>query len=474
MRGFVDLSWEYSSLPVALRLDFDSMNMKTKATIIIMALAVISLTVGAQTKKWTLQECIDYAIENNIALKQSRNARLSGLEDTYQAKAAMFPSVSASVSQGITNRPFSESGNSTVVGSDVYNTSKATSWSGNYGINAGMTLYSGGSLRTALKQSRLQNSADSLTIEKNTNDVVISIVKAYMQCLYAAEAIKVSESTAEASKAQLDRAIELKNAGELSKVDVAQLESQHASDLYQVTSAKTTLDNYKLQLKQLLELGVSDEIEVENPSGDEAEILRLLPGKEEVCARAVGSMPEIKKAGLDVQAADLSVRQAKSAYAPTLSANASLGTTNVSGVNGSFGSQLEKNFNESVGLSLQIPILHGRKAKTAVNKAKIEADNSRLERLSTEKALLKEVESTYMDAVSAQSKYTSAKEQARCAEQSYELTAEQFNVGMKNTVELVTAANDLLNARVQLLQAKYTALMNNALLEIYQGNYLIN
>ena len=337
-----------------------------------------------------------------------------------------------------------------------------------------MTLYSGGSLRTALKQSRLQNSVDSLSVEENTNDVVISIVKAYMQCLYAAEAVKVSESTAETSKAELDRAVELKNAGELNKVDVAQLESQYASDLYQITSAKATLDNYKLQLKQLLELGVSDEIELEEPTDDEAGILRLLPSKEEVYANALESMPEIKKAGLNVQAADLGIRQAKSAYSPTLTASASLGTTNVSGVSSSFGSQLEKNFNESIGLSLQIPILQGRRARTAVNKAKIEADNSRLVRLSAEKTLLKEVEDTYQEAISAQAKYTSAKEQARYAEQSYQLTTEQFGVGMKNTVELITAKNDLLNARVQLLQAKYTALMNNALLEIYQGNYKIN
>lgn len=337
-----------------------------------------------------------------------------------------------------------------------------------------MTLYSGGSLRTALKQSRLQNSVDSLSVEENTNDVVISIVKAYIQCLYASEAVKVSESTAEASKVLLDRAVELKNAGELSKVDVAQLESQYASDIYQITSAKASLDNYKLQLKQLLELGVSDEIELEEPSDDEAGVLRLLPSKEEVYANALESMPEIKKAGLTVQAADLSIRQAKSAYSPTLSATASLGTTNVSGGSESFGSQLEKNFNESIGLSLQIPILQGRKTKTAVNKAKIEADNSRLERMSVEKALLKEVEDTYLEAVSAQAKYFSAKEQEKYAEQSYELTAEQFNVGMKNTVELVTAQNNLLNARVQLLQSKYTALMNNALLDIYQGNYKIN
>lgn len=448
-------------------------DMGKRIFIIIAAAVAASSSLMAQTKVWTLQECIDYAIENNISLRQSRNTMLSGLEDTYQAKSAMLPSFSGSVSQGITNRPFSDSGNSTVVGSDVYNTSKSTSWSGNYGLSAGLTLYSGGSLRTALKKSRIQNSVDSLSVEESTNDIVISIVQAYMQCLYAAEAIKIGESTAEAAKAQVDRARELKNAGELSKVDVAQLESQYASDLYQVTVAKTNLDNYKLQLKQLLELGVSDEIELDEPADDESGVLRLLPSKEDVYANALQTMPEIKKAELNVTAADLGVRQAKAGYSPTLSANASLGTTNVSGMSNSFGEQLENNFNESIGLSLQIPIFQNRRTKTSVNKAKIEAENSRLEQMSAEKTLLKEVEGTYLDAVSAQSKYVSAKEQARYAEESYNLTAEQFSVGMKNTVELITAQNTLLDARVQLLQSKYTALMNNAILDIYQGNYNI-
>ncbi len=430
----------------------------------------VTTTAETQTKKWTLQECIDYAVENNISLQQSRNTQLSGLEDTYQAKAAMFPSLSASASEGFTNRPFAESGSNTVIGSDVYSTSKNSSLSGNYNLSAQMTLFSGGSLRTALKQSRLQNSVDSLSVLESTNDIVISIIKAYMQCLYAEEAVKVGESTAEASRIQRDRAIELKNAGQLSKVDVAQLESQYASDRYQVTSAKTSLDSYKLQLKQLLELGVNDEMVLDEPSDGEAEILKLLPSKADVYANALASMPEIEKADLNVTAAELAVKKAKSSYSPTLSASAGLGTSNISGVSTSFGTQLGHNFNESLGLNLSIPIFQGRRTKTSVNKAIIEVDNSRLQQLSTEKALLKEVEDVYLEAVSAQSKYISAKEQESYAQQSYELTLEQFNIGMKNTVELITAQNTLLEARVSLLQSKYTALMNNTILEVYQGN----
>lgn len=451
--------------------------MKAKSIILTLVFSLTLLSAAesaAQTRKWSLQDCIDYAMENNISLRQARNRQLSGFEDTRQAKAAFFPNLNASVSQGLTNRPFTDSGNSTVIGSDVYSTSGATSYSGNYGLNASWTLFSGGSLITSLRQSRLQNSVDSLSVQESANDIAVSLVQAYMQCLYATEAVKLGELTAESSKAQLERAIELKNVGELSKVDVAQLESQYASDRYQVTSAKASLDNYRLQLKQLLELGVSDEIELEEPSDGDAEVLRLLPSKEEVCLRTLDAMPEIKKAELNVTASELGIRQARSSYSPTLMATASLGTTNVSGLDSSFDSQIKKNFSESIGLSLQIPIFQGRKVKTAVNKARIALDDSRLEQLSTQKALLKEIEDIYLSAVSAQSKYTSAKEQEKYAEQSYNLTFEQFNVGMKNTVELITAKNNLLNARAELLQAKYTALMNNTLLDIYQGNHKIN
>ena len=435
---------------------------------------LLGAAIHGQTKAWTLQDCIEYAIDNNITLQQSRNSFLSGLEDTYQAKAAMLPSVSASTSQGLSNRPFSDTGTSSVVGSNVYSTSKSTSYSGNYGVNAGMTLWNGGSLRTALKQQRVQNSIDSLAVEETANNIVIAIAQAYVQCLYAKDAVAVSESNEKASKAALDRAVEMKNAGELSKVDVAQLESQHASDVYQITSSKVNLDNSLLQLKQLLELGISEEITLASPEDEEAEILRLLPAKEEIYDAALEAMPEIKMADLSVDAADLAIRQAKTNGLPSLSASAGISTTNLSGSSSSIASQIEKNFSESIGLNLSIPILQGRRAKTAVNKARISAENSRLQQLSAEKALLKEVENAYQDAVSARSQYMAAKEQARYAEQSYEYTSEAFKVGKKNTVEVINAQNNLLSARVSLLQAKYSAMLGNILLDIYQGKMNIN
>lgn len=407
-------------------------------------------------KVWTLGECLDYALENNIQLRQSRNDYLSGIEDTGEAKAALFPSLTASVTQGFTNYPSS-------------NATDRNSYTGTYGLNAGMTLYEGGKLRTAVKRQQVQNRIDALSVEESANDIRIAIVQAYMQCLYAAEAVTVNRSTADASKARRDRAEAMWQAGSISKVDFAQLESQYASDEYQVVVASASLDNYKLQLKQLLELDITEEMNLAAPAIQESEVLSALPAKAEIYATALDAMPEIKRGELAVESAELGIRQARAGFFPSVSLSAGIGTGHMSGGSFESGSQVWNRFNENVGLSVSIPIFSNRKNRTAVNKVRIAVSNSLLERQSLEKELLREVESAYLDAVSAQSQYVAAREKQRYAQQSCDLTDEQFRVGMKNTVELITAQNELTAARQEVLQAKYMALLNIELLDIYQG-----
>lgn len=407
-------------------------------------------------KVWTLGECLDYALENNIQLRQSRNDYLSGIEDTEEAKAALFPSLTASVTQGFTNYPSS-------------NATDRNSYTGTYGLNAGMTLYEGGKLRTAVKRQQVQNRIDALSVEESANDIRIAIVQAYMQCLYAAEAVTVNRSTADASKARRDRAEAMWQAGSISKVDFAQLESQYASDEYQVVVASASLDNYKLQLKQLLELDITEEMNLAAPAIQESEVLSALPAKAEIYATALDAMPEIKRGELAVESAELGIRQARAGFFPSVSLSAGIGTGHMSGGSFESGSQVWNRFNENVGLSVSIPIFSNRKNRTAVNKARIAVSNSLLERQSLEKELLREVESAYLDAVSAQSQYVAACEKQHYAQQSCDLTDEQFRVGMKNTVELITAQNELTAARQEVLQAKYMALLNIELLDIYQG-----
>ena len=413
-------------------------------------------TAQEASKTWTLQECLDYAYQNNIQVRQSRNNQLSGIEDTKQAKAALFPSLVASTTQSYTNYPSSE-------------VTDNNSYTGTYGITAGMTIFEGGKLRTEVKRQKVQNQMDALSVEESVNDIRIAIVQAYMQCLYAADAVRINRSTAEASKAQRDRAEEMLRAGSISRVDFAQLQSQYSSDEYQVVVASSTLDNYKLQLKQLLELDIMEEMNPAVPGVKEENVLKALPSKDEVYATALKVMPQIRRGELGIEAAKLEEKSARAGFFPSISLSASVGTGHMSNNDCESGSQIWNRFNENVGLTLNIPIFSNRKNRTAVNKAKIALNDSYLEWTSLQKELLRNVESAYLDAVSAQAQYLSAREKEKYARESYELTSEQFRVGVKNTVELITAQNEYSAAQQQVLQAKYLTLLSIELLNIYQG-----
>ena len=413
-------------------------------------------TAQEASKTWTLQECLDYAYQNNIQVRQSRNNQLSGIEDTKQAKAALFPSLVASTTQSYTNYPSSE-------------VTDNNSYTGSYGITAGMTIFEGGKLRTEVKRQKVQNQMDALSVEESVNDIRIAIVQAYMQCLYAADAVRINRSTAEASKAQRDRAEEMLRTGSISRVDFAQLQSQYSSDEYQIVVAGSTLDNYKLQLKQLLELDIMEEMNPAVPGVKEENVLKALPPKNEVYETALKVMPQIRRGELGIEAAKLEEKSARAGFFPSISLSASVGTGHMSNNDFESGSQIWNRFNENVGLTLNIPIFSNRKNRTAVNKAKIALNDSYLEWTSLQKELLRNVESAYLDAVSAQAQYLSAREKEKYARESYELTSEQFRVGVKNTVELITAQNEYSAAQQQVLQAKYLTLLSIELLNIYQG-----
>lgn len=413
--------------------------------------------IAAQEKptQWTLQACLDYALANNIQIKQSRINELSGLEDTELAKAQLFPSLSADITQGYVNYP-------------SHNAADNHSYSGNYSINANWTLFDAGRRNKAIKQQKLQNEMDRLATEESEDDIRIAIVQTYLQVMYAMEAVEINKNTVETAKAERDRAEELYKAGSISAVDLAQLESQYSTDKYQLTVAETNLDNYKLQLKQLLELDISEEIQLAMPEIAESEVVAPLPEKETIYATSLAVMPQIRNRELAIQSAELEEKRAKAAYWPTLSMNAGVGTGHLSGTNYNFGNKIWNNFNESVGISITIPIFAQRENKTAYNKAKLAITTSQLDLLNTQKELLQEVESAYLDATSAQSQYLSASERLAYVRQSFELTEEQFFLGMKNTLEMLTEKNNLLNAQQEVLQSKYMAIMSIQLLNILQ------
>ncbi|WP_321519310.1 TolC family protein [uncultured Bacteroides sp.] len=414
-----------------------------------------------QVQKWDLDSCINYAMKQNIQIKKSKIALEESREDTKTARAAMFPSLSFSSTHSLVTTPLNNTGEG-----------NRSSYSGNYGFSSELTVYDGGKRTKAIEQSGIQNRIKELSISEAEKDIRISITQNYIQILYAYESVKTNQSTVDLSLAQLNRAKELLKAGSKSKSDVAQLESQYSTDKYQLVVAETTLKDYKLQLKQLLELDGNEEMDLLLPELQSNNVLLPLPDKMAVYSTALSIMPEIESSKLSTQAANMDVSIAKAGYMPTLSLSAGVGTSHTTGTNFTFGQQVKNGWNNSIGLSVNVPIFNNRKTKSAVQKAKLQVMDSELSELNEQKTLFKTIETIYLDAVSSQNRFKAATEKLQSTKTSYELINEQFNLGMKNTVELLTEKNNVLSAQQEVLQAKYMTILNIQLLKFYQGEQI--
>lgn len=419
-------------------------------------LMVLAAPAWAQEKpaEWDLKSCIEYARKQNIQIRQSRLSLEESLENTRSAKAQRLPSLAFSSAHNYVNRPRTEAGDK-----NTYN--------GSYDLNSSVTIYQGGQLKKNLQQMELRNQVQALTVEEAENNIELAVTQAFVQVLYADEAVRINANTVEVSKAQRDRGEELMKAGSLSKADFAQLESQYTSDKYQLVVARTSLDNARLELKQLLELDIDDEMKLVIPDLQDSVVLQLLPDKESVYRTSLLVMPEVKYNQLNIQIAGLEKKKAWAGYLPSLRLSAGVGTNLASGT--SWGTQMKHNWSENVGLTLSIPIFSNRSVKTSVNIARINVENAELAYENVRKDLLRSVETIYQDAVAAQDRYRSAKENLNAVQFSFNLTQEQFFLGMKNTLEMLIEKNNLLFAQLEMVQAKYMAILNKQLLNFYRG-----
>ena len=419
-------------------------------------------------KKWTLQECLDYAIANNIQIQQKKLAAASSHEDVLQSRSALFPSVSFSTNQNISWRPFAESTINLTNGSMT--TSRNTvSYNGSYGINASWTVWNGNRNTNTIKRNKLSEQAADLDVASQSNTIQEQIAQLYVQTLYENEAVKVCKEVIKASELQRDRAKVMVELGSLAQVDLTQLESQVAQDYYSLSQAESQLANYKLQLKQLLEIHDSEPFEIAIPDIEDSKVLGTLPDEQAVYTAALTTRPEIQSAALDIESSKIALASARSGYMPTISINAGIGTSNSSGPDTPFFTQVKNNLSNSIGLSISVPIFDNLQTRTNIRKAKYTLHTSELNLQSQQKQLYSSVENYWLNASTSQQQYQYAKKYAESMKESYDLVSEQFNLGLKNIVELTTGKNNRLLAEQQLLQTKYTALLNQAMLRFYSG-----
>ena len=439
----------------------------------LLVIGAMMLTVSALAQKqWTLQECIDYAMENNITLQKSKLQKESATEELKGAKAALLPTLSASTNQSLGYQPWKDSGMSYVTNGTVNTKVDKTSYNGSYSLSGQWTVWNGNRNINTIKLDRLSEEQAELQTQETANSIQERIAQIYAQILYLDESVKVSEQTLETSLKNEERGKEMMNVGKMSKADVAQLSSQRANDEYAIVEAKSQLMNYKLQLKQLLEITDEQRFDVAIPEISDALILSPIPEMQKVYEQALLTRPEIERSQLAIKSSGVNVALAKAGWMPSVNLTGGVTTSTNSLSSTGWGSQMKSNMTSSLGLGVTVPIYDGRSTKTKVNKAKIQLLQAQLDLQDEQKTLYSDIQQFWLNAWTNQEKYMAAKSSVESAQQSYDLLSEQFRLGLKNIVELMSGKDKLLSAQQNQLQSKYLTLYNQQMLQFYQNGVL--
>jgi len=449
--------------------------MRTKiVTILVLAFFI---STNAQDKKWTLQECVDYAVENNISIKQQELSKELIEEDIITAKGNFYPSLNASASQNFNFGSYIDN-----YGGRVSRDSRSNS----FGLNSGVTLYNGNRNKINLLQTQKSLEAAGFDLEENKNNIMLFVVNSYLNVLLNKENIIIAEEQIVISKGQLEKAEALVKAGEVPKTNLLEAQATLANNEQQLTTAQNALDLSLLSLAQLLQVSHKGfDIEDVSLTIDSASL--IYNDTDAIFNAALASLPEIKSAEIAVENSELSVDRAKAAYLPSLSFGAGMGTSyqhnqgskdvrpildennNVIYVPNGFGKQLEDNLGFNAGFSLSIPIFNRFQTKSAVAKAKINQKKSELVLLDRQVKLRETIEKAYADAKASLNQYIATEKSLFAQKESFKNAQESYNSGVMTSFDFDQVRNRLVNAQSSLTNAKYNFVFRTKLLEYYLG-----
>lgn len=434
-------------------------------------LLLLSLSTECAAKQWSLRDCIDYALANNIKLQKAKIQEYSALEDVKQSQSALLPSLNLSTSQNVNYTPWPLQGRATVSDGYVQSSVDKVYYNGSYSLMGNWTVWNGNKNRNNVKLNKLAVEQARLDSATTANSMLEQIAQLYVQILYSNEAIAVTKESLKTSQTNEERGKTMVEVGKMSRADLAQLTAQRAQDEYAIVEAESNLRNYKRQLKELLQITSDEEFDIVVPTTTDDMALEAVPTLNDVYAASLEQRPEIKNAKLGIESSDLGIKVAKAGRMPTVSLNASVSTSTSSMSDNAWGTQIKNNFSLGGGVTVSIPLFDNRQTKTAVNKAKLQKQSYLLDLQDKQTTLYSTIENYWLQAVTNQNKFKAARISTESAQASYELLSEQFKQGLKNTVELMTGKTNLLQAQQNELQSKYLAILNLNMLEFYQtGN----
>lgn len=417
--------------------------------------SITAIPASTPSAAWTFDDCVAWATSNNTEIRRAMLNILTARQDFLSAKDAWLPTVGFSTNQNFTNYPSPENGHS------------GNTYGSSYNLGVSWTVWEGNVRKYRTESAKFLEQQQALAGDDVVKTLKLGILEAYLNIMYASEAVTIAEQTLEVSTSQAERARRLAESGRTSKVEYAQIESQRAQDAYNLTQAQSNLESAKLSLKKILTLGLDYNLEIAEVSFPDSDVLSPLPDRMMVYNLAAEWLPQLKSNELSRSIYSNDVKIAKAGKLPSISLQGGVGTGYTSGVGARWASSMGHNFNENIGLSLNVPIYDANSTKRAVAKAKLselEADINRKDLLDN---LSQTIESLYIDATNAKAKYTSGLAQLNAVKLTDDLVNRQFELGLVNPLDLLTAHNNLLNARLELLQSKYLSILAGKTINYY-------
>jgi outer membrane protein len=407
--------------------------------------------------QWRLEDCISYAKKKNITLATLRLTTNSTEEDLLQAKAGILPNLTGSASQTLANGKSSSAGT----------VQSQTNFSGSYGVNSSMTLYNGGYLKNDIRLKQFSVQSANLYVQEAENDLTLSITQAFFNILLAKETMASFESLLATAEAQLTQGRQKYDAGSIARKDLLLLESQVATDRYNLINATNAFKQNTVTLKQYLLLPSSYELIVSAPATIPVQVaLASLP---EAQREAQQTRPEVKNKEVQIKISETELEKVKASVKPIISAGAALSTGYGTNQGTVFTSQIGNNFYQTLGVTMGVPIYSRRVNRSSINRSRIQLKQTQLALFETKTVLNQQVEQAYLNLLNAQSEYSAAAIQFKANEEVYNIANEQLKLGAINTLELLQQKNAYVQAMQALTQAKYRAALYNKLYAFYMG-----
>lgn len=431
---------------------------------ITLTLAALALAGSVRAEQdWTLDQCIDYAIENNIQIRQSDIAAQTRDVDLNSARSNRLPGVSASASQSWSF------GRSLTIDNTYANTNTAST---SFSIGTDVTLFAGGRLSGNIENAQLGLEAAKSDLERIKDDVRVQVAQAFIQIVYNRSILDVARNQVTIDSMQVERLTELAAIGKASSAEVSSQRATLAQSQLSVTQAENNLNMSILTLTQLLELPSPEGFDVIQPDADAIEF-SIPDSPEQIYAEALDIKPAIKSEEIRLEQANNSIDIAKGGYYPTLSLSAGAGTgyyTSSNRTSDNFGSQIKNNFGPHIGLNLSIPIFSRNSNRNSVRSAQLSRMNQEMQLDNVKKQLYKEIQQAYYNAVASKSRYESSQEVETSAQESFQLVQAKYEGGKASITEFNESKNRLVTAQADVIKYRYEYLFNTALLEFYRSS----